>query len=299
MILQQLINGLSLGSIYALIALGYTLVYGTLRFINFAHGDVFMLGAFFGFYFNQFWVSFFGVSGHVVHIGVCVLAMFCCGVVGVLIERLAYRPLRGHPKITMLITAIGVSLFLEYGGQRVFGVDPKPFPALIPDVPWMETSNMVLSTGPAIVMVSALFLLLVLYGVVFHTKMGRAMRAVASNPKAASLMGVNHDHVIGFTFALGSVLAGAAGLLYASLYPSINPMMGVFPGLKAFVAAVIGGIGHMGGAVLGGFLIGLLETFVTGYLSPIYRDAITFGCLIVILVVKPSGLLGKRSVEKV
>jgi len=299
MIVQQLINGLSLGSIYALIALGYTLVYGTLRFINFAHGDVFMLGAFFGFYFNQFFLNVLGVSGPLSHLAVCVLAMVCCGGVGILIERLAYRPLRRQPKLTMLITAIGVSLFLEYGGQWLFGADPKPFPALIPDVPWLETPQMVLSTGPAIVMVVAMGLLLMLYTVVFHTKMGRAMRAVASNPKAASLMGVNPDYVIGFTFALGSVLAGAAGLLYASLYPSINPMMGIFPGLKAFVAAVVGGIGHMGGAVLGGFLIGLLETFVTGYLSPIYRDAITFGCLIVILVVKPSGLLGKSSIEKV
>jgi branched-chain amino acid transport system permease protein len=299
MIVQQLINGLSLGSIYALIALGYTLVYGTLRFINFAHGDVFMLGAFFGFYFNQFFLNVLGVSGPLSHVAVCVLAMVCCGGVGILIERLAYRPLRQQPKLTMLITAIGVSLFLEYGGQWLFGADPKPFPALIPDVPWLETPQMVLSTGPAIVMVVAMGLLLMLYTVVFHTKMGRAMRAVASNPKAASLMGVNPDYVIGFTFALGSVLAGAAGLLYASLYPSINPMMGIFPGLKAFVAAVVGGIGHMGGAVLGGFLIGLLETFVTGYLSPIYRDAITFGCLIVILVVKPSGLLGKSSIEKV
>jgi branched-chain amino acid transport system permease protein len=299
MIVQQLINGLSLGSIYALIALGYTLVYGTLRFINFAHGDVFMLGAFFGFYFNQFFLKVLGVSGPLSHLAVCVLAMVCCGGVGILIERLAYRPLRRQPKLTMLITAIGVSLFLEYGGQWLFGADPKPFPALIPDVPWLETPQMVLSTGPAIVMVVAMGLLLMLYTVVFHTKMGRAMRAVASNPKAASLMGVNPDYVIGFTFALGSVLAGAAGLLYASLYPSINPMMGIFPGLKAFVAAVVGGIGHMGGAVLGGFLIGLLETFVTGYLSPIYRDAITFGCLIVILVVKPSGLLGKSSIEKV
>lgn len=299
MIVQQLINGLSLGSIYALIALGYTLVYGTLRFINFAHGDVFMLGAFFGFYFNQFFLNVLGVSGPLSHVAVCVLAMVCCGGVGILIERLAYRPLRQQPKLTMLITAIGVSLFLEYGGQWLFGADPKPFPALIPDVPWLETPQMVLSTGPALVMVVAMGLLLMLYTVVFHTKMGRAMRAVASNPKAASLMGVNPDYVIGFTFALGSVLAGAAGLLYASLYPSINPMMGIFPGLKAFVAAVVGGIGHMGGAVLGGFLIGLLETFVTGYLSPIYRDAITFGCLIVILVVKPSGLLGKSSIEKV
>lgn len=299
MIVQQLINGLSLGSIYALIALGYTLVYGTLRFINFAHGDVFMLGAFWGFYFNQFFLNVLGVSGPLSHVTVCVLAMVCCGGVGILIERLAYRPLRQQPKLTMLITAIGVSLFLEYGGQWLFGADPKPFPALIPDVPWLETPQMVLSTGPAIVMVVAMGLLLMLYTVVFHTKMGRAMRAVASNPKAASLMGVNPDYVIGFTFALGSVLAGAAGLLYASLYPSINPMMGIFPGLKAFVAAVVGGIGHMGGAVLGGFLIGLLETFLTGYLSPIYKDAITFGCLIVILVVKPSGLLGKSSIEKV
>ena len=299
MIVQQIINGLSLGSIYALIALGYTLVYGTLRFINFAHGDIFMLGAFFGFYFNQFFLNIWGVSGPLAQVAVCVLAMVCCGAVGMVIERFAYRPLRHHPKLTMLITAIGVSLFLEYGGQWLFGADPKPFPALIPDVPWLETPQMVLSTGPAIVIVVAMGLLLMLYTVVFHTKMGRAMRAVASNPKAASLMGVNPDYVIGFTFALGSVLAGAAGLLYAALYPSINPMMGVFPGLKAFVAAVVGGIGHMGGAVLGGFLIGLLETFVTGYLSPIYRDAITFGCLIVILVVKPSGLLGKRRIEKV
>lgn len=299
MFLQQVVNGLSLGSIYALIALGYTLVYGTLRFINFAHGDVFMLGAFFGFYLNKLFLTFFGVSGLWSHIWICLLAMGLCGCVGMLIERFAYRPLRQHPKLTMLITAIGVSLFLEYGGQLVFGVDPKPFPNLIPDNPMIDMPQFVLSTGPVVVMGVAMGLLVILYGIVFHTKMGRAMRAVSSNPKAASLMGVNPDYVISFTFALGSILAGAAGLLYASLYPSINPMMGVFPGLKAFVAAVVGGIGHMGGAVLGGFLIGMLETFVTGYLSPAYRDAITFGCLILILLVKPSGLLGKSSVEKV
>ena len=299
MILQQLINGLSLGSIYALIALGYTLVYGTLRFINFAHGDVFMLGAFFGFYLNKLFLSLFGFTGVLGHVLICIGAMLLCGCVGVLIERLAYKPLRQHPKLTMLITAIGVSLLLEYGGQLVFGVDPKPFPGLIPDIALIETPQFVLSTGPVVVMGAALALLAMLYLIVFYTKMGRAMRAVSSNPKAASLMGVNSDYVISFTFALGSVLAGAAGLLYASLYPSINPMMGIFPGLKAFIAAVLGGIGHLGGAVIGGLVIGLLETFVTGYLSPAYRDAITFACLIVILMVKPDGLLGKSSVEKV
>lgn len=299
MFVQQLINGLSLGSIYALIALGYTLVYGILRFINFAHGDVFMLGTFFGFYLQKFFLTTLGVDGVVAHVLVCVGSMLLCGLVGVVIERLAYRPLRHHPKLTMLITAIGVSLFLEYGGQLVFGVNPQPFPTLIPDVPLISTPQWILSSGPLIVMGAALVLLGMLYAVVFYTKMGKAMRAIAANPKAASLMGINADHVLSFTFALGSILAGAAGLLYASLYPSINPMMGVFPGLKAFVAAVVGGIGQMGGAVLGGIVIGLLETFVAGYLSPSYRDAITFGCLIVILLIKPSGLLGKNSVEKV
>lgn len=297
--LQQLINGLSLGSIYALIALGYTMVYGVLRFINFAHGDVFMIGAFVGYYVAPYVIPMVGGSLLLAGPIVAVIAMVVCSILGVTIEKLAYKPLRPRPKLTVLITAIGVSLFLEFSGQLVFGPDPKPFPTLIPQTTVVESDNLVITSTPLIVIGTAVLLMFVLRFVVMRTRMGTAMRAVSYNQQAASLMGINLNTVISFTFVLGSSLAAAGGILYGSLYPSINPLMGIFPGLKAFISAVLGGIGNIPGAALGGIIIGLVETMVTGYLSPTYRDAISFGILILILLFKPSGILGTNEMEKV
>jgi branched-chain amino acid transport system permease protein len=298
-LLQQIINGISLGSIYALIALGYTMIYGILRFINFAHGDVFMVGAFIGFYVAPKIKPLFGGSLAIATPVVFIIAMLGCAALGVAIEKLAYRPLRARPKLTVLITAIGVSLFLEFGGQLVFGPDPKLFPTLIPSSTVINTRNLVIGTNSIAVIVTAFALMLLLRFIVYNTKMGTAMRAVSYNHRAASLMGINIDTVISFTFILGSGLAAAAALLYASVYPSINPLMGIFPGLKAFVAAVLGGIGNLAGAALGGLIIGLTETLVVGYISPTFRDAIAFSILILILLFKPSGIMGRNEPEKV
>jgi branched-chain amino acid transport system permease protein len=297
--LQQLINGLALGSILALIALGYTMVYGVLRFINFAHGDVFMLGAFAGYYLAPFVHKLF--PGPSIMGGLCilVLSMVICAVVGIVIEKLAYKPLRNSPKLSVLITAIGVSLLLEYSGQRVFGADPKAFPELITDVPIANLGSLSLSTNQVLVLVVTLVLLASLQFIVKKTKIGTAMRALSFNPDAAALVGININVVISFTFGLGSALAGAGGILYALNYPSIDPLMGILPGLKAFVAAVLGGIGNIPGAALGGFIIGIVETFVAGSAASTYRDAIAFAILILILMFKPSGLLGKTEIEKV
>ena len=297
--LQQLINGLALGSILALIALGYTMVYGILRFINFAHGDIFMLGAFAGYYVAPKVAALVPLPSVGGALAVFALVMLICAVLGMLIERLAYRPLRKRPKLTVLITAIGVSLFLEYTGQFVFGAAPKKFPDLLPVYKLPSLGGLSLNSNQIIVLAVTLLLLLALRFIVMKTRMGRAMRAVSYNPEAAALMGVNTDVVISFTFGLGSALAAAAGLLYAITYPSIDPLMGIFPGLKAFVAAVLGGIGNLPGAALGGVIIGVTETLVSGYISSTYRDAIAFAVLILILLVKPSGLLGKKEIEKV
>ncbi|HAX49880.1 MAG TPA: branched-chain amino acid ABC transporter permease [Ignavibacteria bacterium] len=299
--IQQVFNGLSLGSIYALIALGYTMIYGILRFINFAHGDVFMIGAFSGYYLGIVF-AFASVTG-VASIGMALLimlgAMVVTGTLGFTVEKLVYKPLRKSPKLTILITAIGVSLFLEYGGQLVFGADPKSFPSLLENKPVVNIAGAVIGSNPLVVLVTAGILMVGLRLIVMKTKIGTAMRAVSYNPTAASLMGININAVISFTFIIGSSLAGAAGILYGLNYPSIDPLMGILPGLKAFVAAVLGGIGNIPGAALGGMIIGLLETFVTGYISPTYRDAIAFGILILILLFKPTGLLGKKEIEKV
>ncbi len=297
---QQLINGLALGSILALIALGYTMVYGILRFINFAHGDIFMLGAFAGFYLAPKIATFLpmpSIAGALVVMGI---SMAICAAIGIVIEKLAYRPLRKRPKLTVLITAIGVSLLIEYTCQNshVFGASPKSFPALIPSYP-IHVGNLSLNSNQLVVLVVTLILLLALRFIVLKTKIGMAMRALAFNPEAAALMGINTDVVISFTFGLGSALAAAAGILFAVNYPSIDPLMGILPGLKAFVAAVLGGIGNLPGAALGGIIIGVTETLVSGYVSSTYRDAIAFGILILILLVKPSGLLGKKEIEKV
>ena len=308
--LQQLTNGLGQGAIYALIALGYTMVFGVLRFINFAHGDVYMLGAFAGLYVGPKVARLFGEGpSYPGMFAVLFVSMLICAAIGIVIERLCYRPLRDRPKLTVLITAIGVSLFLENGGQFAFGADPKSFPEIITDraieIPesWGSISGLTITVSQLLVVGVTLVLLFVLRHIVLHTRMGMAMRALSFNPVAASLMGINNDVVISFTFGLGSALAGAAGILTSIQQPSIDPLMGVNAGLKAFVAAVLGGIGNLPGAALGGLLIGVLEAMVVGYgaengLST-YRDAIVFGVLIVILILKPTGLLGASEREKV
>ena len=300
-ILQQLINGLALGAIYALIALGYTMVYGVLRFINFAHGDVFMLGAFAGYFLSPLVNRFLPPQSYVGGAIVLVLAMVICALIGMLIEYLAYRPLRKRPKLTVLITAIGVSLFIEYTCQHnaVFGAAPRKFPDLIPVTTW-HVGGLVLSTNQVIVFVTTILLLLALSFIVKKTRVGTAMRAVSFNEQAAALMGVNINSIISFTFGLGSALAAAGGILFAMNYASIDPLMGVQTGLKAFIAAVFGGIGNLPGAALGGLLLGIVETFAGGIpgLSN-YRDGIAFAILILILVVRPAGLLGKMQAEKV
>jgi branched-chain amino acid transport system permease protein len=294
-LLQQCINGLALGAIYALIALGYTMVYGVLRFINFAHSDVFMVGAFSGYYLSRYVPAASVPAGILVLLG----AMAICALLGVLIEKFAYRPLRGRSTLTVLITAIGVSLLLQNLGQRVFGANPKSFPALFPLRYYQLDSGLVISSAQITVFVVTILLLFVLRHIVLHTRIGTAMRALSFNPVAASLVGVNNDRVISFTFALGSALAAAGGILYASNYPSIDPLMGTLPGLKAFVAAVLGGIGNIAGAAVGGVVLGLVETAVVALGGSTYRDAVAFGVLILILLFRPNGLLGKRQAEKV
>ena len=277
------------------------MVYGVLRFINFAHGDVFMLGAFAGYFLapvvNRFLAAGSFVSGAVV----LLLAMIVCAIIGIVIEFLAYRPLRHRPKLIVLITAIGVSLFIEYACQHraVFGAAPRSFPELIPFTNW-NLGGFVVSSSQVIVLVTTLLLLGALTFIVQKTKIGTAMRAVSFNEKAAALMGINVNFIISFTFGLGSALAGAGGILFAMSYASIDPLMGVQTGLKAFIAAVFGGIGNLPGAALGGVLLGLVETMAGGIpaISP-YRDGIAFAILILILLFRPAGLLGKLQPEKV
>jgi len=277
------------------------MVYGVLRFINFAHGDVFMLGAFAGYYLSPVVNRFLPPQSYVGGAIVLVLAMAICALIGILIEYLAYRPLRKRPKLTVLITAIGVSLFIEYTCQHkaVFGAAPQKFPDLIPVTTW-HVGGLVLSTNQVIVFVTTVLLLLALSFIVKKTRVGTAMRAVSFNEQAAALMGVNINSIISFTFGLGSALAAAGGILFAMNYASIDPLMGVQTGLKAFIAAVFGGIGNLPGAALGGLILGVVETFAGGIpgLSN-YRDGIAFAILILILVVRPAGLLGKMQAEKV
>jgi branched-chain amino acid transport system permease protein len=300
-ILQQLVNGMALGAIYALIALGYTMVYGVLRFINFAHGDVFMLGAFAGYFLAPLVNRFLPAQSYLGAVLVLVLAMAICAGIGMLIEFLAYRPLRNRPKLIVLITAIGVSLFIEYTCQHkaVFGAAPRSFPDLIPATTW-KFGGFVVGSHQVLVLVTTLLLLIALTFIVQKTKVGTAMRAVSFNEKAAALMGINVNFIISFTFGLGSALAAAGGILFAMNYASIDPLMGVQTGLKAFVAAVFGGIGNLPGAALGGILLGLIETVAGGIpaISP-YRDGIAFAILILILLFRPAGLLGKLQPEKV
>jgi len=298
---QQFINGLSLGSIYALIALGYTMIYGILRFINFAHGDVFMIGAFSGYYLAILFSFTTFTGGASVFMAVLILigSMVVCSILGFTIEKLAYRPLRNSPKLTILITAIGVSLFLEYTGQLVFGADPKSFPTLLENKQLTSFAGAAIYSNSVVVIIVSLILMFILRIIVMKTKIGTAMRAVSFNHNVASLMGININKIISFTFIIGSSLAAAAGILFGLNYPKVDPLIGIIYGLKAFVAAVLGGIGNITGAALGGLILGIIETFVSGYLSSTYRDAIAFGVLIIILLIKPTGLLGKKDIEKV
>jgi branched-chain amino acid transport system permease protein len=298
---QQLVNGLALGSIYALIALGYTMVYGVLRFINFAHSDVLMLGAFAAYFLAPPMAHIFPAESYSGAIAIIVISAAICAALGILIEILAYRPLRNRPKLTVLITAIGVSLFIEYTCQHhsVFGAETRRFPQLLPHENIQFAGLSVDSTDVVVLIVTAL-LLAGLWFIVQRTRTGTAMRAVAFNERAAALMGININHIISFTFGLGSALAAVAGIFYAMRAPGIDPLMGVQPGLRAFTAAVVGGIGNLPGAALGGLLLGLLETFAGGMPGiSNYRDGIAFAILILILLFKPAGLLGKAHVEKV
>lgn len=295
---QHIINGISLGSIYALIALGYTMVYGILQMINFAHADVYMVGSFAAYYVARY----LGLESHpgLVSFSVLILAaMITCSILGVLIEKLAYRPLRKSPKINVLITAIGVSLLLEYSGQIIFGADPKVFPEVIVDTTLITIGQLTLKSFEVTVLIVSLIAMIALHFFINKTLTGKAMRAVSANANVASMLGVNVNKIISLTFIVGSSLAGVGSILVGMKYPKIEPLMGVMIGLKAFVAAVLGGIGHIPGAVLGGFIMGLSEEMVVGYLSSTYRDALAFGILILILIFRPSGLLGKHTVEKV
>jgi branched-chain amino acid transport system permease protein len=288
--LQQLINGLSLGSVYALIALGYTMVYGIIGLINFAHCDIYMVGAYIGF--------FVSTDLGLPFIPTLLLAMLGSAVAGVLVERIAYKPLRKASSISLLITAMGVSLILENGFNAIFTGTPRSYPHNI----LAQTS---IALGPVhtdslhlIILATSLVLMILLQLVIYRTKIGKAMRATSADKDAAALMGINVNATISATFAIGSALAGAAGVLVGILYNSIDPYMGIQPGIKAFTAAVFGGIGLIPGAFLGGLFLGVIETFVTAWYSPL-SGAIGFIVLIIILIIKPSGLLGKKVSEKV
>ena len=296
--LQHTINGLALGSIYALVALGYTLVFGVLQLINFAHGDFFMIGGFAGLYAIRFFKLAEGGS-YLSAIVVLIMAMLGSAAIGMLVERFAYRPLRKAPRINILITAIGVSLLLEYGGQLVFGASPQLFPDIVPKTQFALPGGLILDSNQVVIFGIAIALMSILHFLVFHTQFGRSMRAISHSLDVSGLIGINVNKVIMLTFLMSSSLAGAAGVLYGVAYPKIDPLMGLLPGLKAFVAAVLGGIGNITGALIGAAILGLSETYVAGYLSSTYRDALAFVILILVLLFKPSGLLGKARIEKV
>ena len=273
------------------------MVYGVLQFINFAHSDIFMLGAFAGLYIASW---FTGVNPPVLLFAIVTLgSMVFCTMVALTVERIAYRPLRHAPRLNVLITAIGVSLFLENLGQVIFGSDPRVFPAIIPTRSLLSGDDLVLNNIQVIVISVSLVLMVVLHWIVHRTKIGTAMRALSFDIEIANLMGIPTDRIIAFTFIIGSSLAGSASILYGLSYPKIEPLLGVMIGLKAFVAAVFGGIGNIMGAAVGGILIGLAEAFVVYYISSSFRDAIAFGILIFVLLFKPAGLFGTFRREKV
>jgi branched-chain amino acid transport system permease protein len=301
---QHIINGIAAGTIYALVALGYTMVYGVLKLINFAHGDVMMVGAYCGYatalQLNpQSRTSFLGA------VLVFLVSMVACALLGFAIERLAYRPLREKPRLTSLITAIGISFALEYGFQLDIGflpgASPRAFPELIKPNEWLVIGerDVVVWNWQVISLAIAVVLMLLLQYLVFRSRFGRAMRAVSFDHRTAALMGIPVDRIIAGTFMLGSALAAGAGVLYAMKDTIVQPLMGLYVGLKAFVAAVIGGIGHVPGAMIGALLLGMVEEFVVGYTSSSWRDAVAFGFLILVLLLRPEGLFGRVAAEKV
>jgi branched-chain amino acid transport system permease protein len=296
--IQHLINGINLGSIYALIALGYTMVYGILQMINFAHSEVYMIGAFAAYYMARF-LGIENDPGLTTFAILILTSMVICSLLALTIERFAYRPLRKAPKLNVLITAIGVSLLLQYSGQAFFGADPKVFPEVLKDQVLFSAGTIQLKLTDVTVFTVSILAMILLHRIIFFTKMGQAMRAVSMNPGVAQILGVNQNRTIAFTFIVGSCLAAIGSVLVGMKYPKIDPLMGTMIGLKAFVAAVMGGIGNIQGAVLGGIIMGLSEEMVVGYISSTYRDALAFSILILILIFKPAGLFGKFATEKV
>lgn len=292
--LQQMVNGVSLGSVYALIALGYTMVYGIVKLINFAHGDVMMIGAFTGY----FVMKAMGPS-YLSLVIAMVASMAVCAILGMTIEISCYKPLRSAPKINILITAIGVSIFLQNLARVVpfIGPNPKEFPTLTNKK--IDLFGINISWVQIIVIGISIILMVILNVIVNYTKTGKAMRATSYDRDAALLMGININRIISITFAIGASIGGAAGVLFALSYPQVEPYMGIMPGLKAFVAAVLGGIGSIPGAMLGGYIMGTAETLTKGFISSKLGDAVAFGILIIILIIRPAGILGKKTNEKV
>lgn len=291
-LVQQIVNGICQGSVYALIAIGYTMVYGIIKLINFAHCDIYMFGAYAGYFAVS--VCRFGFSGTLV------FAMVACAALGMLIERVAYKPLRNSPKVTLFITTMGVELLLQnlIKTNVLAGPNTKSFPEILPLTSY-KLGSIIISNYQIIAVLTTLLLCVILQFIIKKTSVGRAMRATSFDMDAAALMGINTNRVISLTFALGSLLAGTAGVLVGMLYPKLTPAMGVMPGLKSFVAAVLGGIGIIPGAMVGGIIMGLIETLSKVYISSGLSDAIAFSILIIILLVKPDGLFGKNAREKV
>ena len=301
---QQLINGLVLGSMYALVALGYTMVYGIVNLINFAHGEVLMIGAMIAFTVVSM-LSDSGLAGWMLLLIALPCAMLVCAIVNFGIEKLAYRPLRNAPRLAPLITAMGMSLLLQTLAMVIWKPNPKPFPPLLPVDP-IDLGGPVITITQLLILLVTAILLLGLMALVNHSRLGRAMRATAENPRVAALMGVNPDRVISATFVIGAILAAVAGIMWAANYGTVQHAMGFLPGLKAFTAAVLGGIGNLPGAVVGGLLLGLIEAIGAGYLGDLtggilgshYADIFAFAALIIVLTLRPSGLLGERLADR-
>ncbi len=290
LLVQQLINGVSLGSIYALIALGYTMVYGIIKLINFAHGDIYMVGAYVGFF--AITVLGWGIFPALI------VSMAVTGLLGMVVERLAYKPLRHAPRISVLITAIGVSFFLEYATMYFVTPTPRTFPDVFSST-GITVGGFVVNGQQLLIFAITLILMVILTYIVQKTKIGKAMRAVSFDTETAQLMGIDADRVISITFGIGSALAAAGGVLVGVYYNSIDPLMGIMPGLKAFVAAVLGGIGVIPGAMAGGLILGVVESLVSGFLSSTFRDAAAFAILILVLLFRPAGIFGTNTQEKV